>query len=102
GVVCLELRFDKFVAIEIHERDLAVCKLIAEACLVKKKIRVAMVTGPFCNGHGAAPTRRKAWAAAPISRVSVFTGLPGSYSIKLGLSRTDFPRTFRLKSPRPS
>ena len=31
GVVCLELRFDKFVAIEIHERDLAVCKLIAEA-----------------------------------------------------------------------
>jgi len=29
-----------------------VCKLIAEACLVKKKIRVAMVTGSFGNGHG--------------------------------------------------
>jgi len=34
--------------------------------------------------------------------VWVFTGFPGMYSTMLGFSRTDFPRTFRLKGWRPS
>ena len=34
GIVGLELRFDELVAIEIHERDLAVGKLIGQASLI--------------------------------------------------------------------
>ena len=33
-IVGLELRFDEFIAIQIHERDLSVYELLAEASLV--------------------------------------------------------------------
>src|SRR6267378_4612174 len=49
GIVGLNLRFDQLVTIEIHERDIAMRKLVAEAVLVQEQIRVAMMTWAFAN-----------------------------------------------------
>ena len=51
GIVGLELRF-QLITIEIHERDLAVRKLIAEVGLVQEQIRVAMMPWPFTHRYG--------------------------------------------------
>ena len=51
GVVGLEFRLDEFVAIQIHERDLAGRELIAEAGLVLEQLSVSMMPWPFADGH---------------------------------------------------
>ena len=51
GIVGLKPRFDEFITIEIHECDLAVRKLIAEASFVQEQIRVAMMTWAFPNHY---------------------------------------------------
>jgi hypothetical protein len=77
-------------------------ELIGEASFVNKEFCVQMMTRPLATLTDAAPSRRKASAVAPMSCGSVFTGRPGMYSTMLGLSRTDFPRTFNLNSRSPS
>src|ERR1051326_8026263 len=47
GIVGLKFRFDQFVAMEIHESELALRELVAEAGLVNEQIRVAMVSRTF-------------------------------------------------------
>ena len=51
GIVGLKLRFDQLITIEIHERDLAMRKLISEADLVQEQIRVAMMPWAFPNHY---------------------------------------------------
>src|SRR5262245_594198 len=52
GIVCLELCFDEFVAIEIDEGNLSVQELIGEASFVNKEVCVAMMTRPFSHSDG--------------------------------------------------
>ena len=51
GVIGLKLRFDQPIAIEIHEGDLSLRKLIAEPGFVQEQIRVAMMPWAFPNHY---------------------------------------------------
>ena len=56
-IVRLEFRLDEFVAIQIDEPDPAMRKVIAEARLMQKQLRIAMVTRSF-TGNAVDRTNR--------------------------------------------
>jgi len=68
GIVCLKLYLDEFVAIEIDEGNLSMQELIGETGFVNKEFCIAMMTWLFSHNNGCGGDRRKASAAAPMSR----------------------------------
>src|ERR1051326_2023020 len=104
GIVGLKLRLDEFIAVEIHECDLALRELIAKSSLMDQEVRVSLMARAFADHYGCGIEPKESFrggAAAPMSFASVFTGFPEMNATMLGFSKTDLPRTFRLKSRIP-
>src|ERR1051326_6541768 len=52
GIVGLKLRLDEFIAVEIHECDLALRELIAKSSLMDQEVRVSLMARAFADHYG--------------------------------------------------
>ena len=99
GIVRLKLGFDQLVAIEIHEPDLAMRKLIAKTRLMEEQIRVAMMPGAFGNGNGSRFESEKGFGrGADELRVGIH-GFVWDVFDDVGFEQNGFPADVQIEEP---
>ena len=101
GVRGLQFRLDQFVTIEVHEPDLAMREMIAEARLMEEQFCVAVMTGAFSDGYGSGsqPQKRFGRAADQLS-VSIH-GSAEDVLHQVGFEQDGFTPNVQIERPDP-
>ena len=101
GVVGLEFRLDELVAFEIDEPDMAMREMIAKTRVMEEQIRVAMMSGAFCNGNGSGSQSEKRLGRGTDQLGVSIHGFLGDVLHQVGLEQDGFPADVQVEEPEP-
>ena len=97
GIVGLKLHFDEFIAVEIHECDLALRQLIAKSSLMDQEVRVSMMARAFADDYGCGIEPKESFRGGGYElRISVYR-LSGNEFNDVGLQQNGFSADIQIE-----
>ena len=99
GVVGLEFRLDKLVAIEIDEPDVAMCEMVAKTRFLEEQLRIAMMAGAFSNSNGSGTKPQKSFRHSADQMSVSIHGSAGDVLHQVGLEQDGFPANVQIERP---
>ena len=101
GIVGLEFRFDKLVAIQIDEPDSAMREMISQSTLMQEQLRIPKMTGSFSNRDGSRPQTQKCFGRGTDQLSVSIHWFPWDVLHQVGLKQDGFPADVQIEKPDP-